>query len=155
MEIARSIVDQSRCPSGSWKESFGHSHNANVVHSASYLLHEYQLLATMTSSDPADIEPLARSKIAIVRLIQMMVDILGMFPISHLPELSPSALYCPYMAARLSLQLDRVNGVKASPTLAPGNFELILQSLRQFSQLWKCTGESSVLHLLYMNTSVC
>ena len=96
----------------------------------------------MTSSDPADIEALARSKLAIVKLIQMMVDILGMFPISHLPELSPSALYCPYMAAKLSLQLDRVNGVKASPTLAPADFQLILQSLRQFSTLWKCTGES-------------
>lgn len=95
----------------------------------------------MTSSDPEDLEALARSKLAIVKLIQMMVDILGMFPISHLPELSPSALYCPYMAAKLSLQLDRVNGVKAPPTLAPANFQLMLQSLRQFSTLWKCTGQ--------------
>jgi len=94
----------------------------------------------MTSSDPADIEALSRSKLAIVKLIQMMVDILGMFPISHLPELSPSALFCPYMAAKLSLQLDRVNGVKAPATLVPGDFQLILQSLRQFSTLWKCTG---------------
>ncbi|TID20151.1 putative fungal-specific transcription factor [Venturia nashicola] len=107
--------------------------------SASYLLHEFQLLATMTSSDPEDLEALARSKLAIVKLIQMMVDILGMFPITHLPELSPSALYCPYMAAKLSLQLDRVNGVKAPPTLAPANFQLMLQSLRQFSTLWRCT----------------
>jgi hypothetical protein len=95
----------------------------------------------MTSSDPEDLDALARSKVAIVKLIQMMVDILGMFPISHLPELSPSALYCPYMAAKLSLQLDRVNGVKASPTLSTENFGLMLHSLRQFSTLWKCTGE--------------
>ncbi|QDS76829.1 hypothetical protein FKW77_002943 [Venturia effusa] len=107
--------------------------------SASYLLHEFQLLATMTSSDPEGLEALARSKLAIVKLIQMMVDILGMFPITHLPELSPCALYCPYMAAKLSLQLDRVNGVKAPPTLAPADFQLMLQSMRQFSTLWKCT----------------
>jgi hypothetical protein len=141
MEIAHSIAVQFQCPSGQSFVSITCFQSAKNICSASYLLHEFQLLATMTSSDPDDLEALARSKLAIVKLIQMMVDILGMFPISHLPELSPSALYCPYMAAKLSLQLDRVNGVKASPTLAPENFQLILQSLRQFSTLWKCTGE--------------
>jgi hypothetical protein len=152
MGIAHSIADQFRCPLGQSIDLFACFQNPNEIYSASYLLHEYQLLATMTGSDPADIEALARSKLAIVKLIQMMVDILGMFPISHLPELSPSALYCPYMAAKLSLQLDRVNGVKASPTLAPANFQLILQSLRQFSTLWKCTGESDVFSSRSMRT---
>jgi hypothetical protein len=94
----------------------------------------------MTSSEPEDVQAAYRSKLAIEGLIQMMVDILRMFPIEHLPELSPSALFCPYMAAMLTLQLDRINGVRSKPTLAGNDFELFKNSLKHFSAMWNCTG---------------
>jgi len=95
----------------------------------------------MTSSEPEDVQAAYRSKLAIEGLIQMMVDILRMFPIEHLPELSPSALFCPYMAAMLTLQLDRINGVRSKPTLAGNDFELFKNSLKHFSAMWNCTAE--------------
>ncbi|KAF2427178.1 hypothetical protein EJ08DRAFT_366111 [Tothia fuscella] len=107
----------------------------------SFLLHDYQLRATLTSSDKDDQEAAYRSKLSLAKLISIMVDILRAFPLQHLPELSPSALYCPYLAAMHSLQLDRINGVRSSPTLAGNDFELLIVTLKHFSKMWKCTSE--------------
>jgi hypothetical protein len=116
-----------------------------------FLLHDYQLQSTMTSSDIEDIQAASRSKLTIAKMVSIMVDILRAFPLQHLPELSPSALACPYFAAHHSLQLDRLNGVKSQPTLGGSDFELLVNALKHFSNMWKCTGtipdsQSLVLH---------
>ena len=110
--------------------------------SGSYLLHEYQLLATMhcQSTAASEIQAPTRSKLAIETMIEMLVNILREFPVSHTPELSPSALWCPYKAAMLGLLLDRLSGINRSPTLAGTPFELMVGGLRQFSTVWPSTG---------------
>jgi hypothetical protein len=113
--------------------------------SGCFLLHDYQLRSTMTSSDSEDILAASRSKMTIAKMISIMVDILRSFPLQHLPELSPSALLCPYLAAHHSLQLDRINGVKSQPTLDSSDFDLLLNALKHFSQMWKCTGKTSLI----------
>lgn len=95
----------------------------------------------MTSSDPEDAQASARSRISIQRMVVIMVDIIRAFPLSHLPELSPSALYCPYLAAMHSQQLDRINGVRSPSTLPKEDFTLLVDCLKHFSTLWKCTAE--------------
>jgi hypothetical protein len=109
-----------------------------------FMLHDYQLRSTMTSSVSEDMEAASRSKMTIAKMISIMVDILRAFPLQHLPELSPSALACPYLAAHHSLQLDRINGVTSQPTLGGSDFELLVNALKHFSGMWKCTGTISL-----------
>jgi hypothetical protein len=110
-----------------------------------FLLHDYQLHSTMTSLEAEDIEAAARSKMTIAKMVSIMVDILRAFPLQHLPELSPCALACPYLAAHHSLQLDRINGVTLQPTLGESDFELLMSALKHFSGMWKCTGKVLLL----------
>lgn len=107
---------------------------------ASYLLHEYQLQSTITCAKSSGIQASERSKLAIETMIEMMVSILREFPVSHTPELSPAALFGPYMASMLGLQLDRINGLRRPSTLGGNNFELLVNGLRHFSTVWPCTG---------------
>jgi hypothetical protein len=81
-----------------------------------------------------------RSKLAIETMIEMMVNILREFPVSHTPELSPVALFCPYQAAMLGLLLDRISGLRRQPTLVGTTFELMVNGLKHFSNFWPCTG---------------
>ena len=64
------------------------------THSASYMLHEYQLLATMhiRSEKAYATQAPSRSKLAIETMIDMLVNILREFPLSHTPELSPTGM---------------------------------------------------------------
>jgi hypothetical protein len=74
-------------------------------------------------------------------MIEMMVNILREFPVSHTPELSPTALFCPYQAAMLGLLLDRINGLRRLPTLAGATFDMMIGGLKHFSTVWPCTGK--------------
>jgi hypothetical protein len=74
-------------------------------------------------------------------MIDMLINILREFPLSHTPELSPTALWCPYKAAMLGLLLDRISGVDRQPTLAGSDFDLMAHSLRHFSTVWPCTAQ--------------
>jgi hypothetical protein len=115
-----------------------------------FLLHDYQLQSTMTSLVVEDMESAARSKMTIARMVSIMVDILRAFPLQHLPELSPCALACPYLAAHHSLQLDRINGVTLQPTLGGSDFDLLMSALKHFSGMWKCTGTVLIsIHIPY------
>lgn len=96
----------------------------------------------MTSSHPDDIAAASRSKLSIANGVSIMVDIIRVFPMSHLPQLSPSALFCPYLASMQSQQLDRVNGVRSQPTLGGTDVSILVDSLKHFSDLWKCTSMS-------------
>lgn len=73
-------------------------------------------------------------------MIEMMVNILREFPVTHTPELGPLALWCPYKAAMLGLLLDRISGLNRPPTLVGTSFELMVNGLRHFSTIWPCTG---------------
>jgi hypothetical protein len=139
-EDAPNTVDLYHCALRKSKHEAAMS-SPNRNFSGCFLIHDYQLAATMTSTDSEDMEAAARSKLTIGKMITMMVDILRSFPMQHLPELSPSALYCPYLAAKHSLQLDRINGIRAQPTLGGNDFELLMNALRHFSSMWKCTAE--------------
>jgi hypothetical protein len=114
--------------------------------SASFLLHEYQLLSTMhnTSQKAQDTQASTRSKLAIKTMIEMMVNILREFPVSHTPELSPTALFGPYQAAMLGLLLDRIDGSRQQPTLVGRTFDLMVNGLKHFSTVWPCTGKVAV-----------
>ena len=110
--------------------------------SASYLLHEYQLLSTMhtPSQKASDTQAPARSKLAIETMIEMMVNILREFPVSHTPELSPMALWSTYKGAMLDLLLKRITGSSPQPTLSGTSFDQMVAGLRHFSTVWPCTG---------------
>lgn len=111
-------------------------------YSASFLLHEYQLLSTMHNTSPAahDTNAATRSRLAIETMVDMMVNILREFPVAHTPELSPPALFAPYQAAMLGLLLDRISGFQRPPTLAGSTFDLMIGGLKHFSTVWPCTG---------------
>ncbi|KIV98939.1 uncharacterized protein PV09_09325 [Verruconis gallopava] len=111
--------------------------------SASFLLHEYQLLSTMhvppeKLNDP---QALTRSKMAIETMIEMVVNILREFPVAHTPELSPTALFCPYQAAMLGQLLDRISGLNPQPTLLGTTFDFMINGLKHFSTIWPCTTQ--------------
>jgi hypothetical protein len=73
-------------------------------------------------------------------MIEMVINILREFPVSHTPELAPMALWCPYKAAMLGFLLDRISGLRRQPTLVGTSFELMINGLRHFSTVWPCTG---------------
>lgn len=90
-----------------------------------------------------DTQAPTRSKLAIETMIEMMVNILREFPVTHTPELGPLALWCPYKAAMLGLLLDRISGLNRPPTLVGTSFELMVNGLRHFSTIWPCTGATT------------
>lgn len=87
--------------------------------SGSYLLHEYQLLATMhgVADDSAIAQAYSnttvKSKAQIEAMNRMVGAILREFPVEHTPELSPAALFCPYKAAMLTSLLNRIQWTAA------------------------------------------
>ncbi|KAF2397259.1 hypothetical protein EJ06DRAFT_168748 [Trichodelitschia bisporula] len=105
-----------------------------------FFLHCFQLDATAAGNGKPFQDAAARSRLAIDKMVQITVDILHVFPFEFIPELSPPAFHCTYLALVMFLKLEQLYPGEPS-SISQRDFDMVLKAMTEFSTAWGVAGQ--------------